>query len=144
MTILSSLSPLLEAAAERRGFITFLGSAGGGDADSAGDRVEYARLLDDARAMAAGLQARGVAPGSHVAILSPTTRALVTAIEATWIAGAAAVVLPLPMRLGSVEEFVAQTRARIISSDATLVVADPALAAFLDPQPGYPPVALLY
>ncbi len=143
MTILSSLSPLLEAAAERRGFITFLGSAGGGDADSAGDRVEYARLLDDARAMAAGLQARGVAPGSHVAILGPTTRALVTAIEATWIAGAAAVVLPLPMRLGSVEEFVAQTRARIVSSDSTLVVADPALAAFLDPQPGDPPVALL-
>jgi len=143
VTSRASLTPRLEAAADHGGFITFLGSAAGGDSAAADDRVEYARLLDDARAMAAGLQARGVAPGSHVAILGPTTRALVTAIEATWLAGAAAVVLPLPLRLASVEEFVAQTRARMLSSDAVLVVADAALAAFLDPQPGDPPIALL-
>ena len=37
--------------------------------------VEWARLHDDARAMAAALQARGVGPGDHVAVLGPTTRA---------------------------------------------------------------------
>ena len=136
-----SLLPRLEAAAQRSGFITFLGSTGeGGDE---GERIPYARLYDDSRAMAAALQARGVGPGAHVAILGPTTRALVTALEATWLAGAAAVVLPLPMRLGSIEEFVAQTRGRIIASDATMVVADRALSAFLDPKPGDPPVVLL-
>ena len=68
--------------------------------------------------MAAALQARGVGPGDHVALLGPTTRPLVTAIQATWLAGATVVVLPLPMRLGSIEEFVDQTRARIHNADA--------------------------
>jgi fatty-acyl-CoA synthase len=90
--------------------------------------------------MAASLQARGVAPGSHVAILGPTTRALVTAIEATWIAGAAAVMLPLPMRLASIDDFVHQTRARLRASDAVLLVIDPQLAPFIAPEPGDPSV----
>ena len=57
--------------------------------------------------MAAALQARGVAPGDHVALLGPTSRPFVTAIQAIWLTGATLVVLPLPMRLGSLEEFVA-------------------------------------
>jgi fatty-acyl-CoA synthase len=135
-----SLISRIEAAAERNGTITFLCSAAtSGDTE----RVAWARLLDDARAMAAGLQARGVAPGSHVAILGPTTRALVTAVEATWISGAAAVMLPLPMRLASIDEFVDQTRARILASDAVVVVIDDQLAEFLDPQPGDPPIVRL-
>src|SRR5262249_6198125 len=72
--------------------------------------------------------------------LSPTTRELVTAIQATWLAGAAIVVLPLPMRLSSIEEFVAQTRQRIRHADARLCVIDPELAAFLAPEPGDPPL----
>jgi fatty-acyl-CoA synthase len=67
----------------------------------------------------------------------------VTAIQATWLAGATVVVLPLPMRLGSVEEFVAQTRARVQAADIDLLVADPALAGFLEPAPGDPPIVLL-
>src|SRR5690606_3944563 len=122
--------PRLERAADLGGAVTFVGSTG--SEPDGGERVEWKRLLDDARAAAAALQARGVAPGTHVAVLGPTTRALVTAIEATWLAGAATVMLPLPMRLGSIDEFVAQTRARILASDAVLVVADPALADFLD------------
>ncbi len=68
--------------------------------------------------MAAALQARGVGPGSHVALLGPTTRPFVTAIQATWLAGATVVVLPLPMRLASIEDFVAQTRRLIVHADA--------------------------
>ncbi len=56
--------------------------------------------------MAAGLQVRGVAAGDHFAILGPTTRALVCAIEATWLAGATVVMLPLPMRMASLEGFI--------------------------------------
>ena len=90
--------------------------------------------------MAGVLQSRGVAPGTHVAILGPTTRALVTAIQATWIAGAAAVMLPLPMRLASIDEFVQATRARFIQSDAVVLLIDDQLADFLDEEPGDPPV----
>ncbi len=103
------------------------------------ERVEWSRLHDDARGIAAALQARGVGPGVHVGILGPTTRALVTTIQATFLAGGTVVALPLPMRLGSIEEFVEQTRRRIANADAGLVVVDPDLAPFLDPPPGGPP-----
>jgi fatty-acyl-CoA synthase len=129
----SLLARIEHAAGAGRGAITFVGSG-------PPDRVEWGRLHEEARAMAGALQARGISPGDHVALIGPTTRALVTAIQATWMAGAAAVVLPLPMRLASIDEFVAQTRTRIRNADAALLVIDPELAAFLEPQPGDPPV----
>ncbi|MCJ7671311.1 MAG: AMP-binding protein, partial [Acidimicrobiia bacterium] len=100
-------------------------------------------LHDDARGIAAALQARGVWPGVHVALLGPTSRALVTAIQATWLAGGTLVCLPLPMRLGSIEEFVQQTRRRILNAEAGLVVVDPELEPFLAVEPGDPPVVRL-
>jgi fatty-acyl-CoA synthase len=128
-----SLLRRLERAAERDTALTFV--VGGGE-----DVVTWRRLHDDARGYAAALQARGVRPGDHVALLSPTTRELVTAIQATWLAGAAIVVLPLPMRLSSIDEFVAQTRQRMRHADAKLCVIDPELAEFVSPQPGDPPM----
>ncbi len=107
------------------------------------DRVPFARLLDDARSTAAALAALGVGPGAHVALLGPTSRELVTALEATWIAGAAATVMPLPMRLASIEEFVEQTRRRIARADAALVVLDRDLGAFFEARPGDAPVVFL-
>jgi fatty-acyl-CoA synthase len=103
-------------------------------------RVEWGRLFDDARVVAAGLQARGVGDGDHVAILGPTTRPLVTVIQACWAMGAASMVLPLPMRMGSLEEFVNQTRVRIRNGDAKVLVIDEQLAAFYEPAPGDPPI----
>jgi fatty-acyl-CoA synthase len=135
----SSLLLRLERAASGSGTITFLGSA----AAHGPERVEWGRLHEDAQAAAAALQALGVAPGDHVAILGPTSRPLVTAIQATWLAGAAVVCLPLPLRLGSIDEFVAQTRARIAMADARIVLVDPALAPFVHEEPGDPPVVLL-
>src|SRR5687767_6923817 len=131
-----STLPLRIEAASRRGTVTFV--TGGQTVP-----VTWAQLHEDARAMAAALQQRGVAPGEHLALLGPTTRDLVTAIQATWLCGATVVVLPLPMRLGSLDEFVAQTRARIRSADATLVVADGDLAAFIEPAPDDPPLVIL-
>ena len=139
MTRSSSLLPRLEATAETFHSITFVGSAG---ADGR-ERVEWARLHEDARGMAAALQARGVGPGTHVALLGATTRPFVTAIQATWLAGATVVVLPLPMRLGSIEDFVAQTRRLIVHADAQIVVIDAQLSEFLDPRPGDPPIVPL-
>jgi fatty-acyl-CoA synthase len=131
-----TLRDRVEGAASRGGALTFIGNG-------QVERVAWAQVHDEARAMAAELQARGLEPGGHVALLGPTTRALVTAIQATWLAGGATVMLPLPMRLGSLEEFVAQTRLRVAHADAALVVADPDLAGFLEAQPGDPPLVLL-
>jgi fatty-acyl-CoA synthase len=126
----------IEAATSGPGSITFVT----GDTEV---RLSWAELHDDARAMAAALQARGIVPGDHVALLAPTSRLLVTAIQATWIAGATLVVLPLPMRLASIEEFVSQTRLRINRADSKLLVIDPELAAFYAPAPGDPPTVSL-
>ncbi len=138
----SSLLPRLEAAADRSRSITFVTGA----TDSAAyttEVVEWARVHDDARAMAAELQARGVEPGHSVSLIGPTTRDLVTAIQATWLAGATVVMLPLPMRMGSIEEFVEQTRARISNAESRIVIADAQLLAFLTPEPTDPPMVTL-
>jgi len=136
----TSLLPRLEQAADGPAAITFLGSAAG---DAGSDRVPWARLHEDAQAVAAALQARGVEPGDRVAILGPTSRALVTTLQATWLAGATVVCLPLPMRLGSIEEFATQTRLRIVNADPRLLVVDPELEPFLATSPGDPPVVRL-
>src|SRR6476660_5554817 len=103
------------AVASSRGAVTFI-------AGDAADQVSWSQLHEEAIGVAAGLQARGVEPGDRVALLGPTTRALVTAIQATWLAGATVVVLPLPMRMAGIDDFVAQTRSRIRSADPSLVV----------------------
>ena len=104
------------------------------------DVTTWREIHDEAKGYAAALQARGIGPGDHVALLSPTTRPLVSAIQATWLTGATLVVLPLPMRLGSIEEFVAQTRQRIHHADAKIVIVDPDLAPFVTPEPDDPPM----
>ena len=116
MSVISSHSVVarVEAAAETSGGVTFLGSAG----RDGRERVPWAQLHEDAAGVAAALQARGVAPGVHVALLGPTTRQLVTTIQAVWLAGGTLVCLPLPMRLGSIDEFVIQTRRRILNARA--------------------------
>lgn len=100
--------------------------------------IKWAELHEDAKRVAAALQARGVVPGDHVALLGPTTRELVTTMHAIWLAGATMVCLPLPMRLASIDEFVNQTRARVGKADARLLVVDPQLADFVVDQPGDP------
>lgn len=133
-----TLAERIEEAAHRPGAGTLTFVVGNTE-----EVVPWVELLEQARAAAAALQARGVGPGSHVALLGPTTRAFVTAIEAVWLCGATLVVLPLPMRLGSIEEFAAGTRSRMASADVSLVVVDPDLAPFIEPQPGDPEMVLL-
>ncbi len=101
-------------------------------------RLSWAELHDDATRTAVALAAHGVGVGDHVALLGPTSRKLVTTIRAVWLAGATVVVLPLPMRMSSLEAFVAQTRKRVIDADVRLLVIDEQLAPFMDDQPGDP------
>jgi len=123
-----TLTSRIENAADRPGTVTFV-------AGDTGVTVPWAQIHDEARAMAAALQARGVVPGDHVAVLGPTTRPLVTLIQATWLAGATIVLLPLPMRLASIEEFVAQTRSRIRRADVKVLAIDAELAPFFSDLP---------
>ena len=123
---------IVEAAIGTAGTVTFI------DGDDH-VTISWSDLHDDARSLAAAMQARGTGPGDHVAILGPTTRSLVTAIQATWLCGACVVMLPLPMRMGSLEQFISQTRQRIADADSTAVLIDPQLAAFVEPTDGDPP-----
>lgn len=105
--------------------------------------VSWSDLHLEARAAAAGLQARGIAPGDHVALLGPTTRELITAIQAVWLTGATLVTMPLPMRMGALEVFIEQTRNRMRRSDSVMVLVDPELLAFVEPVEGDPPFVSL-
>ena len=129
----------LELAADAPAGIDFVGSSVTADGRPAS--VSWRQLHDEARAVGAALQARGLGPGDHVAILGPTSRGLITAIRGCWMAGIASMVLPLPMRMGSLEAFVESTRARIRHGDAKLLLLDDALAAFYEAVPGDPPIA---
>ncbi len=100
--------------------------------------VSWAELHEDAKRVAGALGGRGIGVGSRVALLGPTTRDLVTTIRAIWLAGATVVVLPLPMRMSSIEAFVEQTRGRVLHADIDLLVVDEQLAPFVDEQPGDP------
>jgi len=102
--------------------------------------VSWEQLHGEARVVGAALQARGLVPGDHVAILGPTSRSLMTIIQGCWLAGIASMVLPLPMRMGSLDVFVETTRARIRHGDAKLLLIDDMLAAFYEAGPDDPPI----
>ncbi len=140
MSDTTSLSTIhrLETAADSGTGVTFVGSsmAVGGEPVS----VSWAEIHDDARAVGAALQARGLVPGDHVAILGPTSRELITIIRGCWMAGLASMVLPLPMRMGSLDVFIDSTRGRILHGDAKLLLIDDLLADFYVAADGDPPI----
>jgi fatty-acyl-CoA synthase len=128
----------LEAAADSDAGIRFVGASMIGD--SGPEYVSWRQLHDEARSVAAALAARGLGPGDHLAVLGPTTRGLITVVRACWMSGIASMILPLPMRMGSLEAFVESTRARIRHGDARLVLIDDQLAAFYEAVEGDPPI----
>jgi fatty-acyl-CoA synthase len=123
-----------------------LGGAGRQVTFVSGDEYDHTTWADvhrDARSAAAAMQARGIKPGDHVAILGPTSRSLVTVLQATWLCGATVMMLPLPMRMGSLDRFIEQTRARIRSGDSAMVAMDAQFADFVQPIEGDPPFVML-
>ena len=133
-----SIVERLIAAADRPTGVRFVGaSIAPTDADAF---VSWRQIHAEARVVGAALQARGLVPGDHVAILGPTSRSLITIIQGCWLAGIASMVLPLPMRMGSLDAFIDGTRSRIRHGDAKLVLIDHLLADFYDSKPGDPPI----
>ena len=141
MTDAASTIERLELAADAPTGVRFVGSSVTSDGQS--EFVPWRQVHDEARAVGAALQAKGIGPGDHVAVLGPTSRALITVVRGCWVAGITSMVLPLPMRMGSLEEFIESTRARIRHGDAKLVLIDDLLASFYTPQPDDPPIAPL-
>ena len=134
----SSTVERLEAAADRPTGVTFVGPS---DRHGGEPRfVPWRQIHEEARVVGAALQARGLVPGDHVAILGTTSRALITTVRGCWLAGVTTMVLPLPMRMGSLEEFVLSTRARIKHGDAKLLLIDERLAPFYGSTEGDPDV----
>ena len=87
-----SIVDRLIAAADRPTGVRFVGPS---VVPAEGDPfVSWAQIHDDARVVGAALQARGLVPGDHVAILGPTSRPLITIIQGCWLAGIASMVLP--------------------------------------------------
>jgi fatty-acyl-CoA synthase len=136
------LLPRIRRAASRGHGVTLIGSAAGGPG-SPPVTVPWKQLHEEARAAAAVLQRHGLAPGDHVAILGPTTRALVTAVQAIWLAGGCTVILPIPLRFSSIEDFMVQTRALLKSGNISLLLLDPEIAAYYKAAPGDPAVLRL-
>jgi fatty-acyl-CoA synthase len=136
-TRVPSVIERLESAAQGDGGVRFVGHSVAPDGPTF---VPWSEIHDDARAVGAALQARGLLPGDHVAVLGPTSRSLMTIVRGCWMAGIASMILPLPMRMGSLDEFVTGTRARIRHGDAKLVLIDDMLADFYEAAPGDPPI----
>ena len=128
----------LELAADSGTGVTFVGASM--TTETGPQQVSWREIHDDARAVAAALQARGLVPGDHVAILGPTSRELITIIRGCWLAGLASMVLPLPMRMGSLDVFIDSTRGRILHGDAKLLLIDDLLADFYVAAEGDPPI----
>ncbi len=138
-----STTSRLEQAADLGTGVRFVGKSvlsGDVDADGRPALVTWREIHDDARAVGAALQAKGLLPGDHVAVLGPTSRELLTIVRGCWLAGVASMVLPLPMRMGSLDAFIESTRGRIRHGDAKLVLIDDQLADFYTAVEGDPPI----
>ncbi|MFK7917697.1 MAG: AMP-binding protein [Ilumatobacter sp.] len=138
MAHLDSTISRLETAADSGTGVRFVGNSM--TPDGVPVYVGWDQIHDEARAVGAALQAKGLVPGDHVAVLGPTSRELVTIVRGCWMAGIASMVLPLPMRMGSLDVFIESTRARIRHGDAKLVLIDDQLADFYTAVEGDPPI----
>jgi len=132
----------IRQAAKGNNTVTFVGSAAGNN-DHEDVVLSWGELHQDAKAMAAIMQSKGLKAGEHVALLGPTTRNLVTAIQAVWLCGASVSMLPIPMRLSSIEEFANQTRALMRHGDINMLLLDPTLAVYQERKEEDPPIVLL-
>ncbi len=132
----SIIQRLINAADGPKG-VRFVGTSVA-PADGSDPFVAWSAIHQQAKVVAASLQARGLVPGDHVAILGPTSRQLITIVQGCWLAGVASMVLPLPMRMGSLDAFIESTRGRINHGDAKLLLIDDQLAAFYTAGVGDP------
>nr|NIR58713.1 AMP-binding protein [Gammaproteobacteria bacterium] len=89
-----------------------------------GEVISYGRLAERARAMAAGLQARGIAAGEPVALMLPTGAEYFYSFFGVLLAGAVPVPLYPPARLSHIEDHLRRQHAVLANCRTALLVTD--------------------
>jgi fatty-acyl-CoA synthase len=89
--------------------------------------VSWTEVHHRARRMASALAAVGVRRGSRVGLLGDTSLGLVTAVQATWLAGAAVTILPRPTDIGNHRQLTGLP-AIVEDADLNLVIVDRGIA----------------
>ncbi len=119
------VNTLLAQAAGHPSGVTFL------DLRERESHLSWEQILGRARRVAASLQAMGIRPGDRVAIVLRTEPAFLDALFGTLLAGAVAVPLYPPVRLGRMEEYLAATSRMVRVAGARLVLAEGAVRRLL-------------
>ncbi|MBI3271842.1 MAG: AMP-binding protein [Planctomycetes bacterium] len=102
-------------------------------AEGAADRVlTYGALVRNAGRLAAGLLARGLAPGGRVAIMLPTSEDFFTAFFGALVAGGVPVPIYPPLRPDRIAEYVARQALILRNAEAELLVTFDRAAAIAD------------
>jgi acyl-CoA synthetase (AMP-forming)/AMP-acid ligase II len=94
-------------------------------------RLGWGEVRARAEKVSASLQAMGIAPGDRVAMVFRTEPDFLDAFFGTLLAGAVAVPLYPPVRLGRIEEYLASTSRMVRVSGARLVLANAAVRRLL-------------
>ncbi len=113
-----TLPALLAAAARSRDGITFV------DARENDQTLPFLEIERRAEKVARGLIELGIRPGDRVAMVLPTSPGFLDAFFGTLLAGAVAVPLYPPLRLGRMDEYHARTARMLSLVDARLLIAD--------------------
>lgn len=98
--------------------------------DGSADAIGYGRLAAAARAVAAGLVARGAPPGSRVALMLPTGLDFFAAFYGALYAGCVPVPLYPPARPAQLEEHLRRIAGILANAGARWFVADPRARGF--------------
>lgn len=119
--MLRGMRTVVDILADQPGRTATLTIAGSGTATDT--HMTWGELHERARRMATALGAHGVGPGSRVGLLGDTSTALITAIQAVWLRGAAFTILPPPGRKGT-KSYLEQLSAIAADARFDLVVTD--------------------
>ena len=104
------------------------------ESDRSSTFISWAQVYDKALFIASNLKSHGVSVNDRVAILSTTQIEIPIILEAIWILGAIPVMVAIPYRLNSLEDFQNDTISRIEQIDANLLIIDPILSPYFPPE----------
>lgn len=119
---LATLTDVLDWHAARHGertHITLL------DTDAGATDISYARLQNEARALAAGLLGHGVQAGDRIAIMLPTGREFFAAFYGALYAGCVPVPLYPPARPSQLEDHMRRIAGIVANAEAAVLITDP-------------------